>query len=260
MLISALEERMDGGQVWQCLQDRGMTKTKQIKEWKTKSYFLAGKAELLRKEYDVAINHLESGLALCANDPQSSTDIVKLKDLLATATKKRTAELKKEKSTWSKAFQKNNEIPEKVPEPVIQAEVENKDVRSVEEILKEMRKSSKIESNAVPPAEAKTKTKASPAKSKQNKQAKKVVKVAAKKEQWDDVNEDDNGFDDGYGDTYDDEEDGEEEDGESGARRSNDSGNNDSVSDETFGWIIGASAVLGVIGAAAFLVLRARQR
>lgn len=259
MLISALEERMDGGQVWQCLQDRGMTKTKLIKEWKTKSYFLAGKAELLRKEYDVSINHLESALALLADDPQSSTEIVKLKELLQTATKKRTAELKKEKSTWSKAFQKNNEIPEKVPEPVIQAEVENKDVRSVEEILKEMRKGSKIESNAMPPSEAKTKAKASPVKSKQNKQAKKVVKSAVKEEQWDDVNEDDDGFDDGYGDTYDDEDD-EEEDAETGGRRGNDSGNNDSVSDETFGWIIGASAVLGVIGAAAFLVLRARQR
>ena len=188
MLISALEERMDGGQVWQCLQDRGMTKTKQIKEWKTKSYFLAGKAELLRKEYDVSIGHLESALTLLADDPQSSTEIVKLKELLATATKKRAAELKKEKSTWSKAFQKNNEIPEKVPEVVIPVEhVETKDVRTVEEILKEMRKGSKVEAGTPPvDTKAKSKAKVNP----KNKQVKKASKAVAKEEEWADVNDD----------------------------------------------------------------------
>ena len=258
MLISALEERMDGGQVWQCLQDRGMTKTKLIKEWKTKSYFLAGKAELLRKEYDVSIGHLESALTLLADDPQSSTEIVKLKELLATATKKRTAELKKEKSTWSKAFKKNNEIPEKVPEVITPIEqVENKDVRSVEEILKEMRKNSNIETSATPLGDSKTKSKNnSEAKvTPKSKQGKKASSKVIIKEEWTDDNDNNDEEEEEYVDDEDD-----DDDAERGALKKYNSGNNDSVSDETFGWLIGASVVLGALGTAAFFLLKSRQR
>lgn len=259
MLISALEERMDGGQVWQCLQDRGMTRTKLIKEWKTKSYFLAGKAELLRKEYDVSIGHLESALTLLADDPQSSTEIVKLKELLATATKKRTAELKKEKSTWSKAFKKNNEIPEKVPEVITSIEqAENKDVRSVEEILKEMRKNSNIDTSATPLGDSKTKSKTN-SKAKVTPKSKEGKKASSKfiiKEEWtDDNNNDDDDEEEEYVDEEDD-----DDDAERGTGKKYNSGNNDSVSDETFGWLIGASVVLSVLGAAAFVLLKARQR
>ena len=136
MLISALEERMEEGQVWKCLLERGMTKNKLIKEWKIKSYFLAGKAELLRKEYDSSMSHIESALRLLEGDINATAEITKLKDLLSTATKKKSAELKKEKSTWSKAFQKNKEEPELTP--VVPEEevgvVEN--VKTIEEILK----------------------------------------------------------------------------------------------------------------------------
>lgn len=227
MLITALEERMKDGLVWQCLLDRGMTKNKLLKEWKIKSYFLAGKAELLKKEYDASIVHLEDALKILADDPQSTAEITKLKDLLSTAMKKRSAELKKEKSTWSKAFQKNKEEPEK-PEPETAAAIEHapsqgEDMKSIEEILKTM--NINVASPAGNPpsfttsgAEVNGKTSKG---AKKNKDTKKDA--AAKKD---------------------------EIDGSDG----------DSVSDEAFGWMIGATAVLGAIGLAAFFVMKSKQK
>jgi cobalamin biosynthesis Mg chelatase CobN len=70
-------------------------------EWKRKSLFYMGKAELKIKCFDDAVMHLESALALT---PAKAKDATVLKDLLETAKKYRAAELKKEKNTWSKAF------------------------------------------------------------------------------------------------------------------------------------------------------------
>jgi hypothetical protein len=212
--------------VWQCLLDRGMTKNKLLKEWKIKSYFLAGKAELLKKEYDASISHLEDALKILADDPQSIAEITKLKDLLSTAMKKRSAELKKEKSTWSKAFQKNKEEPEK-PEPAVVAAAghapsQGEDMKSIEEILKTMNinvasPAGNLSSSANSGIEANEKT------SKTGKRSKDIKKDAASK-------------------------------------RSEAEGSDDSVSDEAFGWMIGATAVIGAIGLAAYFVMKSKQK
>ena len=99
MLVSAIEERIESGKVWQELVTRGMTEKKLKNEWKKKSYFLAGKADLMRREYDTSVSNLEEALKLTLHDDSSSTaaaEEAKLKELLQIATKKRAAELKKQ--------------------------------------------------------------------------------------------------------------------------------------------------------------------
>ena len=111
MLVSAIEN-MKQGLVWQHLLSRGMTEQKLIYEWKKKSYFLKGKADLVRKEYESAIEHLEHALKLSTTSPTGALDDAKLRELLQQAITKRTAEKKKEKNTWSKAFDKIKEESE----------------------------------------------------------------------------------------------------------------------------------------------------
>lgn len=232
MLITALEERMPDGLVWQCLLERGMTANKLLKEWKTKSYFLAGKAELLRKEYDSSIAFLESGLKFLNDDPQYLEKITKLKELLSTATKKRAEELKKEKSTWSKAFQKNKAELDKVEiESAAAAEnarsevgkVDEKDEKTIEDILKSMNVKAASHTNATTAAPSNTNTRVGGAAESGSKAA---VPRGAQSEE-------------------------EEEEGE---------GEGGGLSDETFGWMIGATTVIGVLGVAAFFILKSRQR
>jgi hypothetical protein len=102
LLITSLEEKINSGpsEVWKCLQGNGLT-TDKLQEWKRKSLFYMGKAELKNKDFEDSVTHLETALALT---PPNAKDIPILKDLLETARKYRAAELKKEKSTWSKAF------------------------------------------------------------------------------------------------------------------------------------------------------------
>ena len=102
-----MEERIPAGAVWQCMIERGMNEEKLQKEWKKKSCYLIGKAELMRREYKAAVLHLEVALKLIAGDAAREKEEVELKTLLATANKKKTEEVKKEKNTWSKAFEKN---------------------------------------------------------------------------------------------------------------------------------------------------------
>jgi tetratricopeptide (TPR) repeat protein len=110
-LVSAIEERIDNGKVWQQLVSRGMTLKKLRNEWKKKSHFLAGKADLMRREYDTAVTNLEEALRLTLHDdPTAAAEEAKLRELLQVATKKRAAELKKEKSTWTRAFEKNSAL------------------------------------------------------------------------------------------------------------------------------------------------------
>ena len=205
MLISALEERMEDGQVWKYLLERGMTKNKLIKEWKIKSYFLAGKSELLRKEYDTSIALLEAGLKILENDPSAAAEITKLKDLHSSASKKRSAELKKEKSTWAKAFQKNKEEVDIAPVVLMDEEVTAEGVENFEEILKGL--------NAAPP-----------------KKVKNTVKIVEHEKEEDDV-------------------------GEGGVEV-----NDDSVSDEAFGWLVGATTIISVVAIAAFYLFKSKQR
>ena len=232
MLITALEERMPDGLVWQCLLERGMTANKLLKEWKTKSYFLAGKAELLRKEYDSSIAFLESGLKFLNDDPQYIEKITKLKELLSTATKKRAEELKKEKSTWSKAFQKNKAELDKVEiESAAAAEharseigkVDEKDEKTIEDILKSM--NVKAPSHPSVMNAAPSSTRVGGAAKSVPKGSKAALPRGAQGE--------------------------EEEEGE---------GEGSGLSDETFGWMIGATTVIGVLGVAAFFILKSRQR
>lgn len=61
-LIVALEPRMGTGKVWQCLVKDGMTKDKIFKEWKKKSLFYIGKSELMRRNYQMAIERLKEAL------------------------------------------------------------------------------------------------------------------------------------------------------------------------------------------------------
>lgn len=102
LLITSLESKINSGpsEVWKCLEANGLTLEKLV-EWKRKSLFYMGKAELKNKDFDDAVTHLESALALT---PPKAKDAAVLKDLLETAKKYRAAELKKEKNTWSKAF------------------------------------------------------------------------------------------------------------------------------------------------------------
>lgn len=102
LLIQSLEDKINAGpsEVWKCLQARSVSYDK-LQEWKRKSYFYLGKAELKNKEFDDAASHLEAAVALT---PSSAKDLGKIKELLETAKKHRAAELKREKSTWSRAF------------------------------------------------------------------------------------------------------------------------------------------------------------
>lgn len=230
MLISALEERIEEGQVWQQLLERGMTKNKLVKEWKIKSYFLAGKSELLKKDYETSIALLEAGLKILDNDPLALAEITKLKDLHVSATKKRSAELKKEKSTWAKAFQKNKEEPEVIPVTSMEGSKVVEDVKSIEEILKSMNAPTSAATNASPsksaPPPASTSKKAEP------KKVKKTLKIVEPISEEEIVECNENVTE----------------------------GNDDSVSDETFGWLVGATTILSVVGIVAFFLLKSKQR
>ncbi len=69
-------------------------------DWKRKALFYMGKAELKIKDFESCVTHLEQALSLCVGGP----DAPRIKEMLETARKHRAAELKREKSTWSKAF------------------------------------------------------------------------------------------------------------------------------------------------------------
>jgi tetratricopeptide (TPR) repeat protein len=112
-LITALEPRMETGKVWQCLLKEGMTKDKLFKEWKKKSLFYIGKSELMRKNYQTAIDRMREALEIIDTDnqdnvhPSIANNIIELKELIVQAEKKKNDEIKREKSTWQKAFKKD---------------------------------------------------------------------------------------------------------------------------------------------------------
>ena len=116
------------------MQHCGLTFEK-LMEWKRKSYFLIGKALYNQKEYENAIIQLEIALRILEryhlkdttsgksdgedsgkNNPlsgvKSETDRLKIKELIQNAKKIQSQILKKQKSTWSKAFKENETLLE----------------------------------------------------------------------------------------------------------------------------------------------------
>lgn len=107
MLVETLESRIPQALVWQCLVvTSGMTLDKFRKDWKKKSLFLVGKAELGLCNFQSALDALKAALALIADDESLAKNSEELRALIATASSRRAAEKKKERATWSKAFEK----------------------------------------------------------------------------------------------------------------------------------------------------------
>lgn len=115
MLVRAMEGRV-GSSVWRELLKRGMTLDKLCKDWKKKSLYLLGKAELKTRDYDEAVEHFEAALALIEADEAYAKNAAELRDLLASTMLLRKKELKRSQKTWSKAFQQSGEEVEKEKE------------------------------------------------------------------------------------------------------------------------------------------------
>eukprot|EP01041_Mallomonas_annulata_P004313 gene4313-8577_t len=106
-LSSTMESRI-GSNVWTCLERNGMTIDILLKH-KRKSLFLAGKAELLHENFEAAVNHFKTVLALVAENELSSKEASEYKDYLQQATTKLNKENIRQKGIWTKAFKKNTE-------------------------------------------------------------------------------------------------------------------------------------------------------
>ena len=122
MLVNALENSVPHGGVWIACQALGITLDKLRKDWKKKSLFFLGKAELGRRNPQQAEEYLEAALQLIGDDRQLATGIkevrvrmneeknfhhdffflIKLKGLLNKAKQLKAIEIKREKSTWGK--------------------------------------------------------------------------------------------------------------------------------------------------------------
>ena len=109
-MVNALEARKLDSLVWKCLIERGMTEEKVFIETKKKSLFLMGKANLLSKNYDIAITQLEEALSLIKGDPSKINDANKIREFLTQAKRSSKKESQKEKATWSKAFEANKNL------------------------------------------------------------------------------------------------------------------------------------------------------
>lgn len=109
MLIAALESRIPSGEVWQCLLSTGMTADRLQKEWKKKTLFLMGKAQLGMTNFQEALDCFKRALALIAEDasPTMVKQADELRKLVADTQAKLTRQLRKEKATWKSAFEKN---------------------------------------------------------------------------------------------------------------------------------------------------------
>lgn len=108
-LIKSLEKNIPNSQIWKCLLQNNITIDKLQKEWKKKSHFYIGKAELCRKNFEEAVQHLTAALNLIIDDKTLSTNISELKQLLTEAKTKRNAVKKKEQNMWENAFKKDSD-------------------------------------------------------------------------------------------------------------------------------------------------------
>ena len=104
------------GELWRKLNEIGVNEDKVLKDWKKKSLFYQGKAELLRRNYTASIDLLESALELVKNDENYAASVKELRGLILKAKQQRADESKKEKSTWQNAFKKNETAPEESAE------------------------------------------------------------------------------------------------------------------------------------------------
>jgi tetratricopeptide (TPR) repeat protein len=105
-------------QVWHSLvNDRGMMFEK-LMEWKRKSYFYLGKSYYSKKDYEISIRHFEDALNILEKfhmknmTSKTEADRAKLKEFIQNAKKGHSQQLKKEKSTWAKAFEENKNLLE----------------------------------------------------------------------------------------------------------------------------------------------------
>lgn len=92
--------------IWKCLTENGVTLDQLKKVWKKKALYYVGKAQLKRKNFKEAAEHLEEALGLIAEDAKLAANAGELRTLLADAKARYAKEMKREKSTWAKAFKK----------------------------------------------------------------------------------------------------------------------------------------------------------
>lgn len=120
LLVNTLQARIPEAKIWEALVEKqGFTMDKLLKGIKKKSHFYVGKAELYRKNYSEALDHFEKSLKLIDGDTNYLKEAKQLKDFIATTNKQSSAEKKREKDTWSKAFSKSKkeyaEVEEQSP-------------------------------------------------------------------------------------------------------------------------------------------------
>jgi hypothetical protein len=114
MLIAAVDGTKQNSAFWNKMVDNGITEEKLLRDWKKKSLYCLGKAELARKNYTEAVDHLEAALKILGNytDSGSAANAKDFRGLIAKAKHLKAEETRKEKSTWATAFRKNNTEPE----------------------------------------------------------------------------------------------------------------------------------------------------
>lgn len=129
-LIKSLESRLPDSKVWQCLEKNGMTRAKLCVDMKSKALFYMGRASVQKGDYQEAVDSLSQAIKLNsvdegsagggtpsknnegseANSSKDAGIVAKCKTELARAKQLLAKEVKKEKSVWSNAFEKNKSI------------------------------------------------------------------------------------------------------------------------------------------------------
>ena len=114
VLIAAVEGTKPKGEFWRKMVENGVSEEKLLRDWKKKSLYCLGKAELARKNYTQAVDHLEAALKILGNysDDSSAANMKDFRSLIAKAKHLKAEEVRKEKSTWATAFRKNETEPE----------------------------------------------------------------------------------------------------------------------------------------------------
>lgn len=103
-----------------------------LKLLKAKNARIVGKAEFEKGDFNESKKDLELALTVS----EDSKTIKELNDLLSKCNKKISAQLKKEKSMWKKAFEVNNTVPDEVVSPVV-SPVKSNPSQSIEKKKKE---------------------------------------------------------------------------------------------------------------------------
>lgn len=112
LLTRAMRGRLDGN-VWRALLERGVTEDKLLKDWMKKALYLLAKAEIGRKDYDDAVEHLDAALKLIDGDESYEKNAAELRGTLQEAQALRKKQTKKEQKMWGAAFEKSKQEEEK---------------------------------------------------------------------------------------------------------------------------------------------------